>query len=80
MIRPLDAISKAIARWYAGEDVPPDNDPRSQFVLLQGRRRYHWSARVARRLVRFYCEHWKWLWAFPAVIATLLSALKKSYH
>ena len=46
----------AIKRWYQGEYVPPENDPGSHAVILQGRQRYHWSARAGRYLATFLSD------------------------
>jgi hypothetical protein len=64
----------AIVRWYGGEHVPPENDPNSAVMFAMGHQQYHWSARLARRLVQFYLENWKWLWApvFAGIIALLV--------
>ncbi len=73
----MKRVANAIARWYKGEYVPPANDPHGLLIVMQGRQRYHWSARAARCLARFYREHWKWLWVFLVSVAGLIAALKK---
>jgi hypothetical protein len=73
-------VANAIARWYKGEDVPPDNDPHSPLVFMLGHRQYHWTARAARRVVRFCCEEWKWLIGTVLAIAGLLVAALAALH
>ena len=53
----MKRIIAAIVRWYRGEYVAPENDPNSAVFFAMGHQRYHWSARAARRLVRFYLEN-----------------------
>ena len=62
-------LGDRVKRWWQGEDVPPDNDPRSMFVIMTGSRRYHWSAKVARAVVFYVRDHHRY------VIATILTAV-----
>ena len=71
----MKQIAAAVVRWYQGEDVPPDNDPRSGVVFMVGNRRYHWTARVARRMVVFYLARWQWIWG--SLIAVGIATHKK---
>jgi hypothetical protein len=56
---------KKIKRWYQGETklVDFENDPNSFAVIMPRiNTEYHWTAKVARLLIHFYFEHWKWIW------------------
>ena len=66
-----------IKRWYEGESKLEEfeNDRNSHvFIMPHLYTEYHWTAKIARRLVSFYLEHWKWIWS--AALA-LLAYLKK---
>jgi len=69
---------KTIKRWYQGETKIEEfkNDPNSfVFIMPQISTEYHWSAKLARLLVHFYREHWKWIWTVAIGLSGLL--LKK---
>jgi hypothetical protein len=64
---------KSIKRWYQGELRPID--PTSPIVVIGGFKR-HWTAKLARRCVRFWYDNWKWVIAaviVPIAIAIIAS-------
>lgn len=66
-----------IKDWYEGEFEVYENDPNSQVVIIGGDYKRHWTARIARVVVEFYLDHWKWLWAFSmSVVGLYLAWLK----
>ena len=66
-----------ISEWYEGRYVLHENDPDSGVVIIGGYYERHWSATAARVLVRFYLEHWKWLWGFSLSVVGLYFAWLK---
>ena len=70
------SLVKRIKAWYQGVqiviDIPSRKIGKSVFVgaSFVGSTRYHWSAKVARRMVAFYLNHWQWLWGLIAVAVT----------
>jgi hypothetical protein len=69
---------KKIKYWYQGETKLEEfeNDPNS-FVVIMPRiyTECHWTAKIARLLVHFYLEHWKWIWTVVIALSGLV--LKK---
>lgn len=71
-------IIAAIRRWYMGTDTVIEgenwsNDRVSVITLPQVVTDYHWTAKVVRRLVRFYLDHWQWI--IGTGVATVLGIL-----
>lgn len=65
-----------LKRWYEGKFVIMEfaNDPDSCIIILPGvRREYHWTARLARSVVRFYILNWQWFWTMAASIAATIA-------
>jgi hypothetical protein len=52
-------MRESCRRWWEGE-YPP-NDPNSSIVILPGRPRRHWTARVCRAALEYGSEHHQWL-------------------
>lgn len=44
-------FSQKVKDWYEGETKVYPNDPNNDFVLTGIYQKYHWTAKVARRLV-----------------------------
>ena len=61
-----------IKRWYHGDTKIHEfeNDPQSTIVIFPMiYTEYHWTAKFARTIVRFYLRHWQWVWS--TIIAVL---------
>lgn len=65
---------KKIKNWYQGEYKAYDNDPDSNIIRHGGKMEKHWTAKVANSLVKFYLEHWKWIWGI--LIAIIITQIK----
>lgn len=65
---------KKIKAWYEGKYIPYENSPDSPIFFFGGTDKRHWTARIARILVEFYLEHWKWLWSIS--VASGIAILK----
>lgn len=66
---------KWLRRWYNGKTtmVKFDNDPSSRVVVLPAFiTTYHWSARIARCLVKFYLQHWQFVWGTAIGVGGLI--------
>lgn len=70
----------AICRWYNGKTEttisPGETGP--GYVIapsFYSTTTYHWTARVVRQLVKFYLDHWQWLWATGIAVASLIAAI-----
>jgi len=66
-----------IREWYEGKFILHENDPGSGVVIIGGYYERHWTATIARVLVQFYSEHWKWLWGFGLSVVGLYFAWLK---
>jgi hypothetical protein len=53
--------SNIIGRWYEGKLVPVEREPNSRSAVRLLHYERHWTARVARVLVKFYLKNWQWL-------------------
>ncbi len=47
-------------RWWNGKYIPPENDPDSPVVIMQGRYEQHWTSKLCHRLAEFWQKHWQW--------------------
>lgn len=70
-------LQERIRRWWVGEFIPYENDPRSELVFVGGRFKRHWTARLARWVVELYRREWKWLLAFAVTVVSVIVAIKK---
>jgi hypothetical protein len=61
-----------VRKWYDGERVPYQNEPGSGIIFLGWDEKRHWTAEVARVLVRFWLAHWQWTLGFVLAVAGLL--------
>jgi hypothetical protein len=68
-------FSSLVRRWYEGEFVPHENDSDSQVVFIGGWQRRHWTAEVARSIVKFYGQHWQWVWSTIIAVGSLIAAV-----
>lgn len=67
-------MKKLFQRWYHGktEMLKFDNEPGSGVVVLPTFvTTYHWTARWARKAVKFYALHWQFLWGTVIGLASL---------
>ncbi|TWA97550.1 hypothetical protein [Bradyrhizobium stylosanthis] len=66
-----------LKRWWDGEYAPPQNDPGSSLVFIQGHYEKHWSSKVAHVVADFWMKHWQWCFsALFAVTGLVIAALK----
>lgn len=73
----IAAAFASIKRWYEGETKMDEfkNDPNSSvFVMPLIYTEYHWTARIARSIVGFYFQHWKWLWPTAGTVLAACAA------
>ena len=63
---------KKIKNWYQGENKVHENDPDSSIIIIAVYTDRHWSAEIANSLVKFYIEHWKWIWGTLIAIIALI--------
>jgi len=74
-------VRTEIDAWYEGQFVAPPNDPNSMIIFTSGSYRRHWTARIARMLVAFWLEHWKWIITMGLTVAGLVAnALRTAGH
>jgi hypothetical protein len=69
--------SKTVRDWYEGKFVPHENDPDSNLRFIGGDYERHWTARVARVLIAFWLEHWKWIIGVIVALAALIVNARK---
>lgn len=62
-------IINLIKNWYNGKYIPLEGNN-----IFGGFTHHHWTAQIARKLVKFYFDHWKWIWTTGILI--LLALLK----
>jgi hypothetical protein len=67
-----EKVRSKISAWYEGRFVPHANDPNSGVVFMGGSHHHHWTATVARKLVGFWLEHWKWIIGLVVALAALI--------
>jgi len=67
-------LFKKIKKWYYGEYKLFENDPNSPVIFVGGYYVKHWTAKFANIVVKFYLEHWKWLWS--TIIAITIAIIK----
>lgn len=68
-----------IKNWYEGEGKFQtfENDPDSNiFIAPIIYTDFHWTAKIARILVKFYLRNWQWLWGTVIAIVALYVAIK----
>jgi hypothetical protein len=62
-----------VRTWYGGEWKPYENPPGSAVVFMGvGANERHWTAKVARVLIRFWLAHWQWIIGAAIAVAGLL--------
>ena len=60
----------SIKHWYQGEGKVTKGHVGENCILIPTPyMEYHWTAQFVRYIVKFYLEHWKWLWG--TVVALL---------
>ena len=70
-------LRKLIENWYEGEFIPYENDPYDSVVIIGGTYKRHWTARIARTLVKFWLNHWQWIIGTAIAICGLAIALAR---
>jgi len=70
-------LKNKIINWYEGEYSTYENDPNSSIAIIGGYYVRHWTANIARSLVSFYLNNWKWLWMFGVSTSGLFLAVIK---
>ena len=56
-----------IKKWYHGEDKVYESSNSSVLALSLYTDR-HWTASFTQILVKFYFNHWKWLWGMGVTL------------
>jgi len=65
-----------LKKWWDGEFVPYENDPRGGVMIIGGTYRRHWSASALRAVVGFLQKEWKWaIGTLIAVVGIALATL-----
>lgn len=66
-----------IIEWYNGKDVITkyDNEGHSVIIMPSIHTEYHWTAKCAREVVKFYLNHWQWVIGTVLAIAGLYVAI-----
>jgi len=54
-------VKQLFKRWWGGVYVSFENDPNSQFIIVSGTQRRHWTSTVAHAVVDFLAKEWKWV-------------------
>lgn len=75
----IATLLSSIKRWYEGETKVDEfeNDPNiSSSIGSLIYTEYHWTARIARSIVGFYFQHWKWFWTTAISAFAAYAALK----
>lgn len=65
----MNNFKTRVRNWWDGRFIPYENDPNDSVVIIGGNQEWHWTARVARRIVAFLGKEWKW------VIGTILAVI-----
>lgn len=61
-----------LKRWWDGEYVPPQNDPYSTLIMMQGSYRKHWSSKAAHVGAEFWLKYWQWCMGFGLAVIGLI--------
>jgi hypothetical protein len=71
------SMFERVRRWYEGDGKTEvyENDPESSIVFMPHfYTEYHWTARIARRLVGFYRRNWQFVWTTGIALGGLYLA------
>lgn len=71
------SLIEKIKNWYDGEFILYKNDPHDTVVIIGGSYKRHWTARIARLLVKFWLAHWQWTIATALAVCGLAIALTR---
>ncbi|MCA1428877.1 MULTISPECIES: hypothetical protein [unclassified Bradyrhizobium] len=66
-----------LKRWWDGKYVPPQNDPGSSVIFVQGSYRRHCTSKLAHVIAEFYLKHWQWCFSAAFAVAGLVIAALK---
>lgn len=62
---------KLLSKWWHGE-FKVDESPGIVAFYTE----WHWTATVARRVVKFYLRHWQWFWSTLIALVALVVSVK----
>jgi hypothetical protein len=71
------SLREITENWYEGEFIPYKKDPYDLLVVIGGTYKRHWTASVARMLVKFWSNHWQWTVGMVVAICGLLRSLTR---
>jgi hypothetical protein len=72
----LSNLHRRIKNWYEGEFIPYENDPNLNIFILGGNQEIHWTAKIARWIISFWSEHWKFIITILVAVTGLYLKLK----
>ena len=72
----IKKIWDAIKNWYNGNYTPWDNEPGSSIVFIGYDHNLHWTAKLVRRIAKWYLDNWQWFWGILIAALTLLVSMK----
>lgn len=55
-------MMNVIKRWYDGEQTSPLRKINGRLVVVPTTTRRHWTARITRKIIKFYLKYWQWIW------------------
>lgn len=61
-----------LKRWWEGQYVPPQNDPFSSLIVMQGSCERHWSSKAAHVVAEFWLKYWQWCMGFGLAVIGLI--------
>jgi hypothetical protein len=71
------SMRDVIENWYEGEFVPYKNGSNDAVAFIGGTYKRHWTAKVARTLMRFWLNHWQWTIGTALATCGLVIALTR---
>ncbi|WEI17120.1 hypothetical protein PY247_11150 [Acinetobacter proteolyticus] len=63
-----------LREWWKGKEIEFKSSPGDSVFFAGGVYKKHWTSKLAHILVRFYLEHWKFIWG--SIIAIFCASLK----
>jgi len=65
-------LKEKIKNWYKGEPYTIKSNPEDRIRFFTVRYKRHWTSKLAHIFVKFYLEHWKWLWTTLIAVLTFI--------
>jgi len=61
--------------WWHGKYIePPKPNSHDAWIIMTGCYEKHWTSKLAHMLVKFYLEHWKFIWG--SIVAIFCASIK----